>query len=335
MSNLKSDTNYLLSDGLHLLKIFREYVTCTSAINNQYQEINCSAMNCVLAETTLRTNVKAILRTFNLLILSLRPSISEYPKCDVVLFNSSNKPSFGPAITNLAERLAKKGFRCAVLSYEKINLMGPEGFRSNYPLTGFYRSNNFITALSSIARGTYVLLKVLLQTASNPLIFSHIVKRIIPTWQQLIFSYNRSKEASAFLKRSSPQLIITHIEKIPIAHELVMAATRQSIPTVLFLCEHPDVLTQPICSQEVWAWNKTIASSIIKEIVQFEGKQNKKIFVVGHHESDYIMSKDKISLLDLGLPINQPTGQKIFIFISEYVENKTWKRVVLWEFGEG
>jgi hypothetical protein len=315
-----------LSDGLHLLNIFKKYSKSTAKLQKRFPEVYGSAMNCVLSDTTLRANIKIVVRFIKFFLASSKRGGEKYPKCDVVLFNSSNKTSFGPAIMGLSQRLVNQGYLCTVLSYDSITLFKPGGSSSSYPLTAFYRSSSFMGAVYIALREILVLMRIFIALKGDKIALPHILIRILPWWFELIGSYSRSIAASDFLKSSGARLVITHIEKIPVANELVMAANKLDIATILFLCEHPDILTQPVLSREVWVWNKTIAHSLSKEIIDFSGFSDKKIDVVGHYESDYILGMSRLSSEDLFFSSNLTPEKKIFVFISEYVENKTWKR---------
>ena len=313
-----------LSDGFHLLSIYKAYLHSTKVLQSRFIEVNTSAMNCLLAEAGFRSNIKAIIGLIKLVFKSAIPKESTYPNCDVILFNSSNKGSFGPSMQALSERLSNRGFRCAMLSYTTLTLYELGEVKCVYGIPGFHRARNLYSAIFSLLIGACLLVQVLFAAKHSREVFFHILKRTFPTWLHLSYSQIRILEANNFLSLTGARILLTHIEKIPVANELVMVSKQKKIYSIFYCCEHPDALLAPIFSNEVWVWNRSIGNSVANEVIDNGIGNHPDIKVVGHHESDLIIERMKSSI-DLDLP-NQLSQKKIFIFISEYVKNKTWQR---------
>jgi hypothetical protein len=211
-----------------------------------------------------------------------------------------------------------------MLSYKTLTLYELGKEKCVYNIPGFYRASNLYSATFSLLRGGYVLARVLFATKNSSEVFFHILKRIFPIWLHLSLSHVRLVEANKFLYLTGVRLLLTHIEKIPLANELVMTSKLKNIYSIFYCCEHPDALLVPILSNEVWVWNQSIANSVAQEMSNVTNRNLPEIKVVGHHESDMILERMKSST-DLDFP-NYLRREKIFIFISEYVKNKTWQR---------
>jgi hypothetical protein len=315
------------TDGIHLLKIYEHYVKSTSVLSKAYPEISASALSCILSDTSTRSNIRAVINLIKLFLNSLFVYKVSYPKCDVILFNSSNKPSFGPAINELAMRLTRKGYSCGIISYDKITTIGYDGSQVISNLDSFYAARGFIHFISAAFRALIVSFKIqYVLVRENSVFFAYYLRRSLPNYYSLLISYIRSSHVDVFYECTKAKLLITHIEKIPIANELVMASDRNGVYTILFLCEHPDIMTQPIYSREIWVWNNDFADSVLYETSLFNKKIDKKLYIVGHYESDYILSLRNNKPIDYRFPITSLRNRKIFLFISELVENSTWQR---------
>jgi hypothetical protein len=314
----------IISDGLHLVEIFKNYTKCTGSLKYFYPEVDGAAMNFIVADTGFRFNLRVVKNITKLVVNSLTPSYESYPRCDAIFFNSSNKLSFGPALNELANRLSKRGWICGVLSYDSITILNSTDISPKAPIPNFYRAKNVLNAIYALLRGLYVLVRILFSCRNSDEVYAHVTKRFLAAWLELAYSYLRSKEARNFLCATELKLFITHNEKIPISNEIVMCCHRNKIQSIYYFCEHPDAMVMPVYSKEVWVWSSEIKNSLMSELKSGNMNLPQSIRLVGHHESDLIIERMKSSV-DLDLP-NHLRQEKIFIFISEYVKNKTWQR---------
>lgn len=106
----------------------------------------------------------------------------------------------------------------------------------------------------------------------------------------------------------------------------MIAAKEMQIKSSLFLCEHPDVLTQPVLSGELWVYDHSFEASMSEKKYWFSKHSCANIKVIGHPESDLVLKKQNNPLVKHKIFDSRLKGRKIFLFASEYVSNGVWNR---------
>ena len=315
-----------LDDGLSLYGLFESYLDMTNNLGKKYPEVQATAMNCLLANPSFRSTIKSLIGMVRYCFVPKAKNDRLNQSIDVLFFNSSNKPSFGPATNTLAKKIKARGYQCMVMSYKSSILLESGREDSVCSMDNFHRPKNIKIGLTSLFQGFFIAIRILLTLIKSKKNFTHFLVRFIPSWLELAVSNTRYAEAKKFLSENGVKIFITHNEKIPIAAEIGMAARELNIHTVYFLSEHPDKLTEPVDSDEIWVWNETIAE-LMREICEASVRETKQnIHVIGHPESDYVETLKNLEKKNQNLPAKYLTAENIFVFISEYVDNPTWKR---------
>lgn len=312
-----------LSDGWHIQEIYIEAMGSSKWLWNIFPETRAGLMSCIVAAPGLRENLRALKQIIILIFGFLSPSNAFFPKCDVILYSSSNKPSNRPALIALAKKLNDREISCGVLT--PTDFIFSKTDCSNI-ITKLHHCNSFMLACSSVAGSLLGLLSLLVCAIPNKKFFFHLLPRFFCAWNELAHSRARFAGVKDFLDQTSAKIVLTHNEKIPVASELIFASLKRNIKTVLFLCEHPDVLAKPVLSDELWVWDDSIKTSMKARNYWFENISSPNIEVVGHPESDFVTEK-KYEFVNFPKMLNDRINdRKVFVFISEYVENKTWDR---------
>ena len=284
-------------------------------------------MNWTICDRGPRQSARA-LRDFARFLMSSGRKRAKLPQCDVILFCSSDKASFGPAMAELAARLTRRSLRCGLLSYRNLRIADRDGTIADWQDVNerFYSGASLRQAALDAMHGLIAFFCLLEKVKDKRGALVHLLRRAASVWLELTLSRHRLRECCDFLRETGARLVVVHNEKVPIANELIIASRRLGRSTAYFLCEHPDILTQPVQSDEVWVWNEVITSSMRQVIATEKSEPAPEIHVVGHPESDYVLKKRANDVATLNPMDHWIHNGRVFLFISEYTTNKTWKR---------
>lgn len=248
-----------------------------------------------------------------------RPRLS-LPPCDALLFHASDKPSAQPATDLLAERLTRKGFRCAVVSPSaiRVSVAGEDGDGSDglahdqWTRSGLGRLRALALLIGSV-RATVVLLALLWRRDRQ--VTSFVLDHLFEVWRLLLASSSLTYAVDRLVNRLSPRLLIVNENRVPLASELLLSPASKGAHKVFFCNELPLVTQEPFLADEVWVWNQTVADSFRR--VATDGTAP-TFSVVGNAESD----------LAVAVPLDgegasevrrQAERRPVLLFLSQYL----------------
>ena len=315
-------------DGQHVLDLYQGYMEFLQSRGSSWPaEVRLTAMNIIVSDTRIKTIIKTIILLANHLFSKKNKSITKLPEIDALIFISSDKPSFSPALNSLAENILERNLSCGILSYNSVECRLADGTLTTQPLNSRFPSETFLNKFNGLVFAAAVSTAVLANLfLSRRELFFHLLKRASTLVYEIYISRVRSKACHELAVELNPKIFVTHIEKVPVANEMISELGSTAAKRILFLCEHPDTLIHPIASDEVWVWNHVIASEIVGREPRPSYLKKIAIEVVGHHESDRILAAQEREIFCSELETIFHPDKKIFIFISEYLENTAWDR---------
>lgn len=268
--------------------------------------------------------VKSSIRQCVRYIKSAKRMRPKPPQCDVLLFHSSMKPSVQPAMDILAEKLARKGFRCAVIHATRDLHIWSQGGHSE----GAVRVQSFDDFSSwmqggvgfprtvwVVVRATFLsFFQIFLFLARKPNRLFIPTKHFSQTWYLLLCSAYHREALRPLLQLMDPKLIIVNNERVPFALELFSTRYSRKPRRILFLSELIYRSLDPIISDELWVWNDD-AKNALNKVTNI--KDDQVIHVVGNAESNWTLSlpKENMILSDL---IQSDDATYFHIFLSQF-----------------
>lgn len=283
-----------------ILRYWQTYINVTQKYWNKHPELLAAGFSILLRPTVgqgfryaLRQYYNDFRTLFGFLFGEKAKNIS-LPNSAVLLFASTNKPSWMPAIEKLAESLALRDFNCAVLTLDDMKICRKrqrierlEVCDESVPeyLQWIYCRLPYENVISLIYRSFSATLLLLKAAINDRPLFFYLLCNLFHTWIELFMSLHRFYALNQVLEQCSPKFILVNHERLPIAAELLLLKKPENVHTVLFTNEWPTIELLPLLSKEVWVWNERIASGL-KNILP---KSNlPKINIIGITELDYI-----------------------------------------------
>ena len=237
--------------------------------------------------------------------------------CDVLIYSSSNKPSVQPTMNWLAQRLGNTGVSTVHWGAETIECFNGQLPAPTLPVKGIRK------ALDSAFRyqalwDIPISLWHSISAYVTALVSCNSFARRFETSPQRLFSeiaINRhlTRVLREFLSHLRPKIIVTNGEQTPIGCALTAAARMEGIRVVWFFNEWPTFQMMPILSDELWVWNKTVATTL--ESIQSPNFPAPKIETIGMAQLDsFEQQVHQGSVVPTRLP-----GPRCLIFLSEHI----------------
>ncbi len=237
------------------------------------------------------------------------PSI---PKSDVIIFLSSKKPNIWPAGDRLVDQLVDEGNACLLLSPDGMEYLWKDGKKiSRKKLTD-------VSVWSGEPQARSQILPACIHTVTDAvMICTRTIKNPLSIVRHLVYFHVQRSLAEYIVSQSSPHLVITNGDHIPMGAALTLAANARGIHTIWWFNEHPTTGMLPYFSKEIWIWNEAVK----KSLEAMTNQNSTPVFtIIGNSEIDSVLQvSEKKWLNDLKLSI--PPNAPVCLFLSEYDAN--------------
>lgn len=260
-------------------------------------------------------------------ILKAKPPSVSLKKADAILFYSTSKPSYGPAMDELADRLVKSGRSVFTMTNKHlfwknrtvdgaVDSQWQDGYK-DWLVYGF----SPFQALRALFRGLRISFLLWRNTRIKaPAIYRRICNNPLGALYESMRSAHLFHLMGWLIRNADPKLIISHHEHLPIANHLLLAQETRGRKTVLFFNENPiPVLMEPACADETWVWNKAVGELLLA--AQVDHKTDYK--VVGSSELTYILQESGDPCAEEKELLTCIGDRKVVLFLSEYVSSDT------------
>ncbi|MGE0392425.1 MAG: hypothetical protein AB7P67_02535 [Vicinamibacterales bacterium] len=216
------------------------------------------------------------------------PSV-DLPSVDVVIFCSNFKPSYWPALGQLADNLADAGYAVALILRTTIEIRtrGAKGRTvvqavSKAPY-GRLRTLAFSEGQGrkNVWRGIRAAARLFVRgLLRDPAVARLVARNPAAIVSHLTMSAHRFDVARLLLDRLQPRLLVVNIERTPLGAELVQSPARRGALRVQICNEPPRHIIVPFLSEEVWVWNQ-LAADLVEAVAP-----RSRTVVIGSNEVD-------------------------------------------------
>ncbi len=228
-----------------------------------------------------------------------RVTVQEAPqRCDALLYYSSAKPGWQPAMDALAEELSASGFAVTVMTPRTL---------TEQALSTIANIQAFFEAVLD----TVLLTALLVQ---KPRVFLIVFRNPLSVFHQLLLSHQRASVVRYLLRHANPRLILINSELVPYGAELATVKVPTSTKRVLFFGLHPLPCFSGVVCDEVWVWNEKARKHFAQELLP---NVNPRIEIIGRPELDFLIQ----SLTKTTSSTPERTGElhekRTFLFLAE------------------
>ena len=275
----------------------------------------------MIEQATFTETLDVLKRMFDFVFRAKKPVVF-LNSCHVLLFHSSTKPAYWPAMGFLADRLARKGFACTLISSSRmetrrINSSGEISVESilDYRAWRKFGLGRF-QAFKVILRGLRAMLVLfLLALSKDRQVLVNLLRDPIAVWYHLMMSAHRFALSRYLLNELRPRLLLVNHERVPLGAELVMSPAPFSTLKVQVCNEPPHHVILPFLSDEVWVWND-MAARLVEQVIP-DGSEP-RIEVIGSSEVDVALQPPELPS-EAEIELRQITdGKPALLLLSEY-----------------
>lgn len=247
----------------------------------------------------------------------------DLPVCDVILFGSSRKPSVQPGTDLLAERLARRGYSCAVIdglnsltlwrtpkeSGERVEQAVIDSF-PDAMRSGVGRAESVCVALRTCS--LWALLRIYSIAVGGGL-RQVVLSNRYKIWTMLMASAHRRRVFARLLASARPRFVLVNNERVAPACELLMSASARSCKRVLFCNEIICEMLNPVLSDDVWVWNSVAERDLVSAV---EGLRA-TVHQIGSVEAECVRIRQPVSPPAEKLR-SQIGDRHVLVFLSQY-----------------
>lgn len=314
-----------LEDGFTSVRIIEEYTRAAWPLFAASPSVPASRFNIILAcEDRPKDQARKAARAFLALARgSLRIRSRRHaalPRADILLFHSSRKPNVQPALDLLAERLAGRGFACAMIGPDGLSLWTRERRASPDPIplrAGAGLSIHSLLLLPALA--IVDALRIAFRMPSGSRLRGLVASKAVSVAAQLLDSRIRLRTAESLLSAIRPRVLLTNGDHLDFAAELLLAARGRAIHRINFFNELPLPAFRPFLSDEIFAWNRTVADTLRESR---EYGERIAYTTIGRAEIDFVIPPEDPAV---GRRLRETAGnRKLLIFLTEYDANPVW-----------
>jgi hypothetical protein len=321
------------AEGTLWRETWEAYTACTKSLWKKYPEVLAAGFGLTYPYYPLeepgsgrKTRVSSFRQSTSFILHPHKNRVG-LTKCDIVLFHSSSKPGAQGPITALADRLTRRGYRCAVFSSSDMHLWQRDNSNpaeiqivavDDYKQR-FIKGSGYLSSLKKWGRSAYISFKLLSRIRREaPAALSNLFTEPSKTIHQLLLSSHRLAAANEMLKQLEPSLLITMHERLPIISEVLLAKQSLNTPKILYHYEEPLIQSYPVISKTVLVWNKTAEAELLK----FAGTEtHPDISIVGNYEIDSILegirSRKPFSVAEEDFR-KKTRGKPVLLYLSQY-----------------
>ncbi|HEB72926.1 MAG TPA: hypothetical protein ENI77_09945 [Nitrospirae bacterium] len=265
---------------------------------------------------------KAILNLLKYVILARKPN-SSLPHCDALLFYSGNKPHSAPATTELAERIGRAGYLCALLNNKTMKIYESDGTlgikTKSFPDYGQWvkYGSSFTGSIKVIGRALRVFFILAFSAYKNDREILRLIRNnVFGLIETLVRATHLIEIANMLLAGLDPRVVMVNHELVPIGGELIRSKTGKDIRKILFFNDGTQkTWMEPCYSDQAWVWNEVVAENF-KEALS--GGHVPEIKIIGSSElENSLRIPDDRSDHEKDL-MQWTGGRKVFLFLSEY-----------------
>ncbi len=316
-----------LPDGFQCVDVVASYTSAIDSWRKHFPALFAARFAIALApKKGLKPKLRAALKIAKWwLEVCIRGRAEDVPlpACDVVLYYSSRKPSFQPAIDMLAERLSRRGIWCAVLCPSRMEIWSASsgsGSPNIQPVPAykqlFQHGSSRLIGLKSLCQSFWiacVLFTIIL--LKRPGLLTSVFANPFGVWCDLLGSLLRFRAAQNLLRGLRPKMIVTSGEHVPFAAELLLCDEGTKTYRACFFNEHPTAAMLPILSNEVWVWNDLV-SEVLRGISSMPS--NASFSVVGNAQVDFALQHDEGDEARWQQLQGHGRFEHVVLFLSEY-----------------
>lgn len=318
-----------------ILKLWRAYINVTKASWSQHPALLTSGFSALL-HPRLTSGLYLVVRDYYVSLKCILKHVFGsgvgkvcVPGVDVLLFASTNKPSFMPATRELAVRLVNNARRCTLLSLQNMTTFEyAENGCSEMAVPHYdrwlYGRMSFTSFLGCCTKTTFLTFYICLKSLTTWTLTPYFLTHLFQVWVDVYASLHRFSVLRDILIQAKPKLVVVNHERVPVAAELIALAKEMGIHTVLFTNEWPTVELEPVVSDEVWVWNEH-SRRLLKEVVGSATAH--KISVVGIAELDFAISQNNVPTLNGQLLHKELSGRSTIVYLSQMVSQRVDDRI--------
>jgi hypothetical protein len=231
-------------------------------------------------------------------------------QAEVIIAYSSEKPSWYPALKDLAVRLTQSGINSYLIQRGKFS---PVLYAEHQGIENVNRIG-LVEKVNALVKSLFccLLVSLILMTSSQTL---HILLKTPLMFSEMIRSYLRIGHIRKVLRRVQPKIVITNGEHLPICSELMFCAKETGSYTIWFYNEWPQSGFIPYLANEAWTWN-FVSKNAIQRVIANPTKP--MLVITGHAESDYNDHIYHDSNIDEDLEWINSSGRPLLIFLLDY-----------------
>jgi len=273
-----------------------------------------------------KESISEIFSYIRFILVQNKINVQNNYSADILLYFSSRKASFQPAIDILAERLSEKGLKCVLLTSNLIASVKKSGSKDNinWTETDFFkifssRLNKSTVFIMLIRSFSYTFFLGLLLIKNDRKLFWRIFVNPFHVYHEILSAVHRFIVLDNLMSLIKPKLIIGNGDHLPFYSEIAFLAKKRRIFSINFFNEHASEVFLPFISDEIWIWNRMVLDCL-KKYQLFSSKQ--KYRIIGKAEIDNLfLSREKESKEEKVLKRSVKTKQ-VLVFLSEYVDNQ-------------
>lgn len=275
----------------------------------------------VLEEVTPKQAIQTLGLIVQFIGKAKKPGFSPQT-CPVLLFHSAYKPSYWPAMSLLADRLVHKGFACALVSNDYMEIRRPAspGAIAVESVPGFHFLKKYgfgqLQALKVVLHALWATLILFwLSFKRDRQVLKNLLQDPVKVWFYLTMSKHRFALSRYLLNSLQPRLMLVNHERVPIGAELIMSPAAAHTLRVQICNEPPYSMILPFLSDEVWVWNE-MAARLVEETKP--GGLTPKTEVIGSNEVDVALQPPEASREAETILREKTGGKPILLLLSEY-----------------